>query len=339
MKYVLATLYISAALASLAMGAPSNIFNRDPANIVTILSCLPIFIVTGAWSPKCQDAVAIPGLIPLMNVDHITMDFTTVDPWAPLASSNGISVSILKIPGISLPLASGRAHLTIADNDTDIAYIDTSLPVVSMSGGTVTATFSPAPVTIPPNAREAFSTLMADLVGLEAKGFTIKGTVDITFSLGFLLGQRTISNVGFEMVHVFKGLNGMPDVRFVSLTGNTVDAANKKQTLSFKINIKSFSNVTLKLGDFILNAAGPAGPIGTMILKAHTIKSGDNIIDTVMIVDLSLASAADFMQSLDTAGTTLVLTGSDGSTQLAVMKAAARSLRFSTVIPKKFGVA
>ncbi|KAF9378928.1 hypothetical protein CPB97_009249 [Podila verticillata] len=339
MKHVLAILGISAALASLAMGAPSNIFNRDPANIVTILSCLPMFILTGAWSPKCQDAVAIPGLIPLMNVDHIMMDLTTVDPWAPLASSDGISISILKIPGISLPLASGRVHLTIADNDTDIAHLDTPLPVVSMSGGKVTTTFSPAPVTISPNAREAYATLMADLVRLEAKGFTLKGTVDLTFSLGFLLGQRTISSVGFEMIHVFKGLNGMPDVRFVSLTDNTVDAANRKQTLSFKINIKSLSNVTLKLGDFIVNAAGPAGPIGTMTLKAHTIESGDNIVDTVMVVDLSLASAADFMQSLETVDTTLVLTGFDGSTQHAAMKAAARSFRFSVVIPKKFGVA
>lgn len=208
-----------------------------------------------------------------------------------------------------------------------------------MSGGTVTTTFSPVPVTIPPNAREAYATLMADLVGLEAKGFTLKGTVDITFSLGFLLGQRTISSVGFEMVHVFKGLNGMPDVRFVSLTDNTVDAANQKQTLSFKINIKSLSNVTLKLGDFILNAAGPAGPIGTMTLRAHTIESGDNIVDTVMVVDLSLASAADFVHSLDAVDTTLVLTGFDGSTQHAAMKAAARSFRFSVVIPKKFGVA
>lgn len=179
---------------------------------------------------------------------------------------------------------------------------------------------------------------MAALVGLEAKSFTLKGTVDITFSLGFLLGQRTITGVGFEMIHVFKGLNGMPDVRYVSTTDNTVDATNKKQTLS-KINIKSLSNVTLNLGDLILNAAGPAGPIGTMTLRAHTIENGDNTIDAVMVVDLSLASAVNFVQSLDTVDTTLVLSRFDGSTQHAAMKAAARSFHFSIAIPKKFGVA
>ncbi|KAF9310732.1 hypothetical protein BG003_008154, partial [Podila horticola] len=111
-----------------------------------------------------------------------------------------------------------------------------------MAGGTVITTFAPAPVTIPPKSREAFSKLMAALVGLEAKSFTLKGTVDITFSLGFLLGERTLSGVGFEMLHVFKGLNGMPDVQYIGLINNTVDAANKKQTISFKINIKSSSN-------------------------------------------------------------------------------------------------
>lgn len=180
---------------------------------------------------------------------------------------------------------------------------------------------------------------MAALVGLKAKSFTLKGTVDITFSLGFLLGQRTITGIGFEMIHVFKGLNGMPDVRYVSMTDNTVDATNKKQTHSFKINIKSLSNVTLNLGDFILNAAGSAGPIGTMTLRAHTIENGDNTIDAVMVVDLSLASAVKFVQSLDTVDTTLVLSRFDGSTQHAAMKAAARSFHFSIAIPKKFGVA
>ncbi|KAG0340051.1 hypothetical protein BG000_000770, partial [Podila horticola] len=129
------------------------------------------------------------------------MDLSTANPWEPLASSNGVSVSIIKIPGISLPLASGRVRLTIADDDTDIAYLDTHLPVVSMAGGTVTTTFAPAPATVPPKSRKAYSKLMAALVGLEAKSVTLKGTVDITFSLGFLLGERTLSGVGFEMLH------------------------------------------------------------------------------------------------------------------------------------------
>ncbi|KAF9301513.1 hypothetical protein BGZ74_006623 [Mortierella antarctica] len=266
------------------------------------------------------------------------MDLSTADPWSPLASSNDISVSILKIPGISLPLASGRVSLTIADNDYDIAHLDTHLPVVSMIGGTVKTTFAPTPATIPPKSREAFSNLMAAFVGLEAKSFTLKGTVDITFSLGFLLGQRTLSGVGFEMLHVFKGLNGMPDVNFISLIDSTADAANMKQIISFKINIKSAANISLKLGDFIMNAAGPAGPVGIVTLEAHTLEHGDNIVNAVMVVNLSLASAVDFMASLDTADTPLALTGFAGSTPNVAMVAANEAFRFSVVIPRKFGV-
>ncbi|KAG0028861.1 hypothetical protein BGZ81_004358 [Podila clonocystis] len=265
------------------------------------------------------------------------MDLSAADPWSPLASSNGISVSILKIPGISLPLASGRVHLTIADNDTDIAHLDTHLPVVSLIDGTVITTFAPAPATILPTSREAYSKLMAALVGLEAKSVTLKGTVDITFSLGFLLGERTLSGIGFEMLHVFKGLNGMPDVQYIGLIDNIVDAANNKQIISFKINIKSLSNVSLKLGDFIMKAAGPAGPMGIVTLKSHTLEHGDNIVNAVMVTDLSLANAVDFMKSLETADTTLTLTGFPGSTPNVAMAAANEAFRFSVVVPKKFG--
>ncbi|KAG0315881.1 hypothetical protein BG000_005051 [Podila horticola] len=86
-----------------------------------------------------------------------------------------------------------------------------------------------------------------------------------------------------------------------------------------------------------MNAAGPAGPIGSVTLEARTLEHGDNVANVVMVVDLSLASAVNFMSSVDTTDTTLVLTGFAGSTPNVAMAAANEAFNFSVVIPKKFG--
>ncbi|KAG0323358.1 hypothetical protein BG000_002652, partial [Podila horticola] len=113
---------------------------------------------------------------------------------------------------------------------------------------------------------------------LVSRTLVLSGTVDSMIKLGFILGQKVFPGVGFEPSNVISGQNGLPDFKFFSLIENTPDAATKKQTISFKINVKSSSNISAKMSDIIFNAANFAGVIRITTFKALILNQGNDII-------------------------------------------------------------
>ncbi|KAG0361124.1 hypothetical protein BG005_009111 [Podila minutissima] len=256
------------------------------------------------------------------------MDFSVTDSWIPRISSNNIVGTTISIPGIILPITN--------DNGTEISHFETPFTPATVSGTLVSTTFDTIPLTILPTSHDAFSSLITTLVTSHSKTVTLEGSVDIQFQLGFFLGSQTLSGIGFKTEHVYVGLNGLPDVHFVSLVDNTKDEANKKQTLTFKINIKSPSNMKLKLGDVVLNAAGPIGIIGATTLKDVVLDNGDNIITAITVIDLTLAGATDFVGGLEVADGTLSLSGFAGSSHNEAIIPGLQALRITLVVPKTF---
>ncbi|KAF9301510.1 hypothetical protein BGZ74_006620 [Mortierella antarctica] len=149
-------------------------------------------------------------------------------------------------------------------------------------------------------------------------------------------GPTTLTGIGLEIDVAIPGLNGLPDIKFLSLIENTVDTGNMRQTISFKVNVKVATNLGVKLGDIVFNTAGPAGPIGTTTFKAFSVEHGDNTIDTVTVVDLNKPGAAGFVSGLDTADGVLILTGFAGSTQNPATVSGLEALHLTIVVPKKF---
>ncbi|KAG0014475.1 hypothetical protein BGZ82_001744 [Podila clonocystis] len=126
---------------------------------------------------------------------------------------------------------------------------------------------------------------------------------------GFFLGKKFLSGIGFEPRNIFTGLNGLPDITFVISIENIPDAASKKQTISFKVNANSKSNVNVKMGDFVFNAESSIGVIGTTTFVALSPNQGDNIVTAVTVVGFTLPGAADFVSGLEIADGTLAFTG------------------------------
>ncbi|KAG0083673.1 hypothetical protein BGZ93_001669 [Podila epicladia] len=264
------------------------------------------------------------------------MDFSVTDSWIPRISSNNIVGTMISIPGIILPITNVRSQISVWDNGIEISHFETPFTPATVSGTLISTTFDTIPLTILSTSHEAFSSLITTLVTSHSKSVTLEGSVDIQFQLGFLLGSRTLSGIGFKSKHVYIGLNGLPDIHFVSLVDKTKDDANKKQTFTFKINIESPSNMKLKLGDVVLNAAGPIGPIGTTTLKDVVLDNGDNIVTAVTVFDLNLAGAADFVSGLEVADGTLSLSGFAGSSHNEAIIPGLQALRITLVVPKKF---
>lgn len=65
------------------------------------------------WANTNLTSPQIPGWVPLIVLNQLSMDFTTTDPWAPEASSSSVIASTLSIPGISLPIVSIRNHIIV----------------------------------------------------------------------------------------------------------------------------------------------------------------------------------------------------------------------------------
>lgn len=214
--------------------------------------------------------------------------------------------------------------------------IETLSSAVKLSGHTASSNMSQVPLTILPTARDALVALTMALFTSESRTVVLRGTVDATINFGFFLGQRVLPGIGVETNKVLTGLNGLPDIKFVSLIENTVDAVNEKQTISLKVNIKSISNINVKMGDIVFETRSSVGRIGTTTFKTLSLDTGDNSITAVTVVDLSLVGSTDFVSGLDTADRTLTLTGFAGSTQNPAILPAIQALHLTVVIPKKF---
>lgn len=214
--------------------------------------------------------------------------------------------------------------------------IETFSSPVKLSGHTASSTIAPVPLIILSTSHDAFVSLTTALFTSESRTVVLRGTVEATINFGSFLGQKVFPGIGFETNKVFTGLNGLPDIKFVGLIENTVDPANENRTISFKVNIKSTSNISVKLGDIVFETTSSVGRIGTTTFKTLSLNTGDNTITAVTVVDLSLPGAVEFVSGLDTADGTLTLTGFSGSTQNPALLSAIQALRLTVVVPRKF---
>lgn len=196
---------------------------------------------------------------------------------------------------------------------------------------------APVPLVVDAKAQADFAAFVKAIITSEPVSIPLKGNADISFKIKSIFPSKAsikvISGIGYATNTDFPGLNGLPDIKFDSLIANTRDADKNTQTISFKINIKVAPTLSVKLGDVVFNAAGRAGPIGTTTLKALTLVQGNNIIEAVTVVDLSLAGATEFMSGLSKADTTLTLTGFASSPTNPLTITAVEALKLNVVIP------
>ncbi|KAG0068195.1 hypothetical protein BGZ93_008872 [Podila epicladia] len=230
-------------------------------------------------------------------------------------------------------------------NDVSVGHVETPYVPVTVTDSDMMAIMAAIPLVVPVAGHDAFAALAKELFTSESVPLPLTGKMDLTFTLPTLpspfkvpTAPKSLNGIGLEIEVRLPGLNGLPDIKFISLIENTADTANTKQTISFKINVKVATKLGVKLGDIMFNTAGPAGPIGTTTFKEFSVEHGDNTIDTVTVVDLSMPGAADFVRELDTADGVLTLTGFADSTQNPAIVSGLEALHLTIVVPKKFGV-
>ncbi|KAG0028858.1 hypothetical protein BGZ81_004355 [Podila clonocystis] len=190
-------------------------------------------------------------------------------------------------------------------NDVSVGHVETPYVPTTTTDSAMTTIMAPIPLLVPVAGHDAFAAFAKDLKRIEV---------------------------------ALPGLNGLPDIEFLSLIENITDAANMKHIISFEVNVKVATKLGVKLGDIVFNTAGPAGAIGATIFKAFRVEHGDNTIDAATVVDLNIPGAANFVNGLDNAEGVQTLTGFAGSTQNPAILSGIEALHLTIAIPKKFTV-
>lgn len=187
---------------------------------------------------------------------------------------------------------------------------------------------------IPEGAHKDFSSLLVELVTTKSSNVRLAGTLDVAFNFPFPIGKKALT-LGLDVITTFSGFNSLHDTTFKSVISNNKDDVAKKQTLTLEVNVKSSSIVSVKVGDIMFNAAGLAGPIGTVTLKNAVLVQGDNLLTAIVVIDMSLSGATAFITGLENADATMTLTGTGSSPANDAILPAIQALKVDLVIPQK----
>ncbi|KAI9232765.1 MAG: hypothetical protein BYD32DRAFT_490976 [Podila humilis] len=335
MKFSFKALSIGAAIASLAVAAPIEVAKRD-ANSDRIAACFINLLLTRSWPGTCQAAVAVPlGLIKTITINQMSMDFTPADPWAPTTSSNSVVATMLSIPGITLPIDSIRQHIILTDNGVQIGNIETPWSAASVNGGTLTSSFPSSTLAVFPTSHKAFSNFIGSLSAAKTKTVTLQGAVDAKLNFG-IFGHLTIPGIGFKTDTVFQGLNGLTEIKYLYLIDNNYDFANNKMTMTTIVNIKNPSNLSLKLGDVNFSTSSAGEYVGISTIKNLNLVPGDNYVISGTVLEIGRDAAFKFLNSLETADGTLVMSGFNATSSDEALNAGLGALKSNLVVPKQF---
>jgi len=273
------------------------------------------------------------GLIKTISINQMTMDFTPANVWAPTTSSNSVVATMLSIPGITLPIDSVRQHIILVDNGVQLGNIDTPWSAASVSGGTLTTSFSSSTLNVFPTSHAAFSNFVSALSTTALHPVTLQGAVDVKLNLG-IFGQVTIPGIGFQAVTQFEGLNNLQGMTYIFQVNSDFTSMPGAILLESIIKIHNPTNLSLKLGDVNFATASGTGPVGNSTITGLTLVPGDNLVASTTVLDQSLPAGAAFLGDLfGGANETLVLTGYSKTSSNAALNAGLAALKSDLFIP------
>ncbi|KAG0098883.1 hypothetical protein BGZ93_010036, partial [Podila epicladia] len=202
----------------MAVCLPTEFFKRDVSNLATLVTCFTGLVLKNEWGSKCEDAVALPGLMPSSKFEQLTLDFTA-DGGFPLASAE-IKTDLIPIPTIILPMAQIKYKVAMSFNGGIVGTIDTPLAKVSADASALTTVMAPVPLVVEATAQADFAAFVKTIFTSESVPIPLEGKADISFNIKtpFTLqaSVRVISGIGYQTTTVFPGLNGLPNIKFDS---------------------------------------------------------------------------------------------------------------------------
>ncbi|KAG0049497.1 hypothetical protein BGZ83_005717 [Gryganskiella cystojenkinii] len=294
-----------------------------------------------------------------IELEDMAIDFTGPDHWVSTLSSEHLIARLATIPGFTWPIQQVQLRVIVRDNNVDIGKLDSPFAPAFVKGGIITSSMTQSIMTIFPTAHAPFADFVTALVTKSSHTFAIKGSADIIFDLGKILGVHTIKGVDFVSDLTLRGLNNIPDIRCTSIQdiyfrrsssqgteteeksngeNHDRDVTNAGYDLfvEAQFDIVNPSQLSLTLGTIRLAISTAEGghPLGIATLENFTLLQGMN--DSrhgTLVLDTSLDSTRQFLREIGNNEQRVLLKGFQGTSENEGLANGLLALSSSCVIP------
>ncbi|KAF9405561.1 hypothetical protein BGZ94_003477 [Podila epigama] len=282
-----------------------------------------------------------------IELNDMAIDFTLPDPWTSTIASNHLIARLTAIPGFSWPIQQVQLKIVVQDNGIDIGHFESPFSPAHVTGGIVTMALTPSTMNIFPDARhESFAHFVAALATKSSHTFSIKGSADILFDLGKLIGIHTLHGVDFVSDLTLRGLANLPDITCKSatiipktessLTEPHQDSLVYAVTIQCVFDIPNPSQLNLTLGDCTLATSVEGGHhVGLMRLDNFTLLVGMNENRTgLLTLDTTIDAAKSLLNALELSDQKVQLKGFRNTSKNEALSAGLAALSTSFIIPR-----
>ncbi|TFK75313.1 hypothetical protein BDN72DRAFT_885777, partial [Pluteus cervinus] len=276
-----------------------------------------------------------------ISIGDFALQFSAADPWAPMAESNSVQARLQLPFGFHVDIDQIQNSFNITQGGNVVAGLSTplgasksSISVLSAvdTSGTIDITIQDTSLDCPSPLHPTFSSFNAELTDSSMAIFNLEGHSRAVAQTG--VGSITLDPIKFNVTSNLKGLQGlkgMTTIGNVDVTGGTTQGIE----LSIDVSIYNPSNLHLAVGDLTLQLLRDSSVLGTALLPNLTLEMGNNTIKATSLFEANNSPAGsqtlnDFVGKKDAQ---LTISGYDGSTQIASLTEAFKSLNLDVTLP------
>ncbi|ESK92921.1 hypothetical protein Moror_8994 [Moniliophthora roreri MCA 2997] len=280
---------------------------------------------------------------PIKSIDigDLALQFSPDTAWSPSADSRSVRAT-LELPfGFNLAIGEIENDFNITEDGNVVAGLKTPLGAsqseVRIEGpakttGSIDITITDTRLNCPDPSHPIFSAFNANLTSQNQADFQLIGNSRAIANLS--IGQIELNPIMFNVssgLQGLQGLKGLTKIESVDVQGGTT----KGVILGIDVSINNPSNLKLSTGDLTLQLYRDGALLGSAVMPNLTLNMGMNNVtakSTFAANDspLGLQTLNDFVGKKDVQ---LSISGYDGSTQVASLLEAFKTLNIDVTLP------
>ncbi|KAF9007982.1 hypothetical protein BDQ17DRAFT_1388900 [Cyathus striatus] len=285
-----------------------------------------------------------------IDIGSLGLAFDKDIPWTPEANSNSVQASLQLPFGFNVGIGEIENAFNLSSGGSPIAGLSTPLGTSKSSitvlgqkntAGMINITISNTRLSCPDPQHPAFaafsqshltSLIDANLTSSDSTEFRLIGHSKAIANTS--IGQITLDPININVstsLDGLQGLQGMTSIENVDVVGGTTDGIN----LGIEVSIFNPSNLNLAVGDLNLQLFRDNVNIGSVLLPNLTLAMGNNSFAATSVFPANnnpqgRQTLNDFVGKRDVQ---LKIAGFDGSTQVASLAEAFKTLDIEVTLP------
>ncbi|RIA99313.1 hypothetical protein C1645_705566 [Glomus cerebriforme] len=273
-----------------------------------------------------------------VDINTLDLQFSTADPYTPLASSSSLTAGFSIPFGFPLEMKQISQQITMFDGDKELASLGS--PFTAATGdsksGKIETSFAPTPFKVASGSEAAFDDFSKRLTLDESVSLTMKGVANSIATTP--VGDVEIQGIKFETQTKLAGIQGLKTkpavVNSLVVTGGTAE----NMLINLSVGLFNPSNVKISMGDVVFDLNFQDQPMGKVIMQNFVLDRGENNVNvTAQFGPQGDAANKAGRELLDNfiigKSNTVGIKGSTQSTPIASLQKALAALELTTSMP------